>query len=137
LVIAGSPSDLRRVISGIVGRGDVEQVWLAWDKVELVFHGQVTVWLDKQALAASSVTTRVAMHPMYGAHETRIKIDGKTVSRSVRNPVDLPLPLSALIGLPKVSTGSQLTISCVNAKHVKQVVGVQDLGTAIRLDQRN
>ncbi|MCC6406342.1 MAG: hypothetical protein IT453_04180 [Planctomycetes bacterium] len=136
LVLRGSPAELSRVIAGTAGSGTVEQVAIGENLIELVFHDHVSLWLDKAALAQSSVVVRFDVHPWFGSHVAKVKFDGKTVSRSVRAAVDMPLSLSALLAMPKVSVGAQVSVVLANAAHAKQVFGVQDVGATVRLDQR-
>ncbi|MBI5432120.1 MAG: hypothetical protein HZA52_04740 [Planctomycetes bacterium] len=136
LTLRGSPDELRRVIGGSVGTGTVEQVVIGENLIELVFHGHVSLWLDKAALAESTVAVRFDVHPWFGSHVAKVKFDGKTVSRSLRAAVDMPLSLAAMLAMPKVSTGAQVSVVFANAAHAKQVFGVQDVGATVRLDQR-
>ncbi|MCK6446717.1 MAG: hypothetical protein L6Q99_10030 [Planctomycetes bacterium] len=136
LVLRGTPAELARVVADAGGSGFVEQIALDDGTVEFRFHGNASVWLDKGALALSSVTVRVDIGATYGTHVSKIKYDGLTVSRAVRAAVDMPLALSAMLNLPKISSGAQVSLVLSNTKHVKQVIGIQDVGVWVRLDQR-
>lgn len=136
LVIRGTPAELKRLIVDASGSGSVEQISVADGVVEYLFHGNVSVWLDKGVLASSSVSVRIEVNPLYGSHVAKIAYDGQPVSRSLRAAVDMPIALAAMLALPKVSAGAQVTLALTNAKHLKQVFGIQDQGAWVRLDQR-
>jgi hypothetical protein len=136
LVLSGSASELAKVIVSTDGRGSVQHVLVTEGLVELYFFGEATVWLDKAALAASSVSVRFDVPPWFGTHVAKVKFDGHTVSRMLRNPIDMPVALTGLLSVPEVDLGAQVSIVLSNAKHQKQVFGVQDVGAWVRLDQR-
>jgi hypothetical protein len=136
LAIRGLPNDLRAAITSALGDGRVEQRGFVDGTVEFVFYGHVSVWLDKAVLATSSIAVRFDVNPSFGTHVAEFKIGGASTSRFLRTATDLPVVIEDLLELPKVFVGTPVTIKLANAQHKKQVFGVRDVGSAIRIDQR-
>lgn len=137
LALIGDEAQVRALIADAAGVGRAVIFHLdTFGKVEVVFFGQVSVWLDRAAVELGNVQVQLEVSPVFGTCVESISISGKTVQRATLPAGDVSLDLAALSNSGSLEKG-ELRMKLVNAKKVTQIFDITTGDRTIRIDQRH
>lgn len=136
LALIGHIDNVRNAVLDAAGNGHVVVVPLDdAGQVEMIFVGQVSVWLDPVVLGYGRVQVLLESSPTWGASVAKFALSGSTILRSKHAAGDVPLDVVALANSGALDQGA-LDMHVTNKKKAKQSLTFTALPHAIRVDQQ-